>query len=121
MNSKNSTIELTNEERKNTIIMNGQKCKLSNSSHVFDCHCNECYHNIKSYLGKEVGKMYKYTGKFAPVYLQDKKVEVLHFCADENDKTSSCECFLKLYGGEGGQVEWIPRREILYNLEEVSN
>jgi len=27
--------------------------------------------------------------------------------------------FIRLYGGEGGQVEWISRREILHNLEDV--
>ena len=106
--------------RKQSIIMNGKRCKLSNSKHVFDCHCNECYDNIKGYLGKEVGKIYLYTGKFTPVYLQGKEVIIEKFCADESEKTSSCECIIKLLDGEGGQISWIPREEIINNLRRVS-
>ena len=104
--------------RKESIIMNGEKCKLSNSTHVFDCHCNDCYNNIKGYLGKEVGKTYLYTGTFAPLFLHGKKVIVEHFLTDENEKTSSCECIIKLFGGEGGQISWIPREEIINNLKK---
>lgn len=104
------------EHRRQSIIMNGKQCKYSNSDHVFNCHCNECRDNIKGYLGKEVGKVYLYTGIFAPAFLQGKKITVEHFSTDEFEKTSSCECLIKLLGGEGGQISWIPREEIYHNL-----
>lgn len=113
-------IPLTNEERKATIKMSGEKCSYGSIS-VFDCHCNDCYSHIVSYLGKRKDKKYFYNGKFTPAYMKDKHVVIESFCANENDKTSSCECFIKLFGGEGGHVEWIPRDEIINNLLEVED
>ncbi len=105
------------KQRKESIKMNGKKCQFGSTS-VFDCHCNECYNNIIEYLGKEVGKVYLYNGKFTPEYMRDKRVIIKSFCADEKDETSSCECFIKLADSEYG-AEWIPRKEIIENLIEV--
>ena len=99
--------------RKESIIMNGNRCDLSNSNNIFDCNCNECYNNIKGYLGKKVGKTYLYIGKFAPVFLQGRKVIIERFFVSESEKTSTCECMIKLLNGKGGQISWIPREEII--------
>ena len=108
----------TNKERKKSIVMSGEKCS-SGSKSIFDCHCNDCHNNIIEYLGKKKGEVYFYNGKFAPSYIQDKKIEIVCFSTDEDEETSSCECFIKLFDGEGGQCEWIPRREIIDNLMRV--
>jgi len=110
---------MENKERIKSIKMSGEKCKLSGSTSIFDCHCNDCYNNIVEYLGKKKGKKYFYNGKFTPEYMRNRHVVIEKFCANEDDKTSSCECFIKLFGGEGGQVQWIPREEIISNLLEV--
>ena len=113
-----STLKISNEERKKSIIMSGKECSFGSKS-IFDCHCNDCYDHIIEYLGKKKGEVYFYDGDFARTYIQDKKVKILSFSTDEDDETSSCECFIQLFGGEGGQCEWIPRREIMNNLKEV--
>ena len=113
-----STLKISNEERKKSIIMSGKECSFGSKS-IFDCHCNDCHNHIIEYLGKKKGEVYFYDGDFAKTYIQDKKVKILSFSTDEDDETSSCECFIKLFDGEGGQCEWIPRREIMNNLKEV--
>ena len=113
-------IPLTNEERKATIKMSGEKCKTYGSTSIFDCHCNDCYENISGYLGKKKGRKYLYTGKFTPEYMRGKHVIIKSFCAYENDKTSSCECFIKMADKEYG-CEWIPRDDIINNLLEVAD
>ena len=115
----NQGIEVCNGCRKKSIKMSGEKCS-SGSKSIFDCHCNDCHNHIIEYLGKKKGEVYFYNGQFSETYIQDKKVEIIRFSTDEDEKTSSCECFIKLHGGEGGQCEWIPRREIINNLIEVS-
>ncbi len=112
-------MEMSNEERKKSIIMSGKKCSFGSKS-IFDCHCNDCHNHIIEYLGKKKGSIYLYTGRFASTYIQDKKIEIVCFSTDEDEKTISCECFIKLLNGTGGQCEWIPRREIISNLEESS-
>ena len=67
-------------------------------------------------LGKKKGKIYKYTGKFTKEYLRDRLVVIIKFCVDYDDKPSTCEAFIKLKGGSGGQCEWIPRNEIINYL-----
>jgi len=107
--------------RAKTIKMNGKKCKYSGSDSVFDCHCNECRDNIVEYLGKKIGETYKYTGKFAPAYMYNQEVIIDKFSTTAEDKTSSCEAVIKLKGGTGGQVEGIPREEIINNLEFIND
>ena len=103
---------MTNKERIKTIKMSGEKCRFGNKS-ILDCHCDDCHSHIIGYLGKEKGKVYKYTGRFAPAYLHDKEVFIDSFSTNEKEKTSSCEAFISLKGGTGGQVGWIPRDEII--------
>ena len=104
------------EDRIKSIKMSGDKCKLSGSKSILDCHCNECSDNVIEYLGKKKGKIYKYTGKFTKEYLRDRLVVIIKFCVDYDDKPSTCEAFIKLKGGSGGQCEWIPRNEIINYL-----
>jgi len=113
-------VETELSQRAKSIKMSGEKCSFGETS-VFNCHCNDCYNHIGEYLGKKKGQKYFYNGKFAPTYIQDKEVIIHHFSTDERDKTSSCECMIKLFGGEGGQVEWIPREEIINNLLEIKD
>ncbi len=109
---------MSNEERKKSIVMSGKRCSFGSKS-IFDCHCNDCHNNIIEYLGKKKGEVYFYNGRFAKTYIQDKKVKIDCFSTDEDEKTSSCECFIQLLDGTGGQCEWIPRREIISNLVAV--
>lgn len=102
-------------DRAKTIKMSGKKCNFGSSS-VFNCHCNICRDNIVEYLGKKKGLKYLYTGKFAPEYMRNKEIEIIHFSTTEEDETSSCEAFIKLCDGSEGQCEWIPREEIKNKL-----
>ena len=110
---------MKNEERIKTIKMSGKSCKLSGSKSILDCHCNECYENVIEYLGKKKGEAYKYTGKFALEYIRGKEIIIDHFSTNEQNETASCEAFIRLKGGTDGQVEWIPRNEIVNNLEKI--
>ncbi len=74
---------------------------------------------LKMYLGKKKGGKYLYNGKFTPEYMRDRLIIIEKFSTDEDEETSSCECFIRLFDGEGGQVQWIPREEILNNLLDV--
>ena len=112
-------MNLTNKERIKSIKMSGEKCKYSGSTSILDCHCNECHDNIIGYLGKKKGGKYLYNGKFTPEYMRDRLIIIEKFSTDEDEETSSCECFIRLFDGEGGQVQWIPREEILNNLLDV--
>ena len=78
---------------------------------------NKQYDNIKEYLGKNKTDEYIYTGKFAPTYLFNQKVKILSFFPNEG---STCEAFIELVGGSGGQCDWIPREEIINNLTPLS-
>lgn len=111
---------MNREERIKSIKMSGKKCKLSNNDSIFKCHCNHCNDNIIEYLGKKKGVRYLYTGKFTPEYMRDKHVFIRNFCIDENDKTSSCECFIEMADVKYG-CEWIPRKEIVENLIEIND
>ena len=92
---------------------NEKKCKL-NKSEFPDCHCDECYHNVEEYLGKVKGKVYLYTGDRIQ-YMQNKKVTIESFLPG-GDEHKTCEAFIKLFGGTGGQCDWIPKKEIINNL-----
>ena len=102
------------DERIKSVKTNGKKCEVYKSTFP-DCHCNECYRNITEYLGKKKGEKYKYTGKFAAPYFYNQEVVIDHFSVGD-EITHSCEAFIQLFGGTGGQVEWIPRNEIINNL-----
>ena len=112
-------IPLTNGERKATIKMSGEKCKTYGSTSVFDCHCNDCHNHIVEYLGKKKGKKYLYSGDFKDT-IKNMEVVIMSFSTDEDENTSSCECFVRLADSEYC-YEWIPREHIFYNLEEVKN
>lgn len=71
------------------------------------------YEAIQEYLGKNKKDIYLYTGKFAPDYIRNQKVKILNFFPNDG---STCEAFIQLYGGEGGQCENIPREEVKNNL-----
>lgn len=73
------------------------------------------YDAIEEYLGKNKKDVYLYTGKFAPGYMRNRKVQIISFLPG-GQESSSCEAFIKLYGGSGGQVEWIPKAELINNL-----
>jgi hypothetical protein len=76
---------------------------------------NEEYDAIDTYLGKNKTDTYLYTGKFAPVYMQNKKVKIVSFLPG-GEEHNTCEAFIKLEGGSGGQCEWIPKKELINNL-----
>ena len=106
---------MTNKERIKTIKMSGEKCSFGSKS-ILDCHCDDCHSHIIEYLGKKKGKVYKYTGKHTASYLHNQRVFIERFSTDEDEITNSCEAFICLYKGSGGQCEWIPRNEIIENL-----
>lgn len=108
---------MENKERIKTIKMSGEKCKLSGSKSILDCHCNDCHNHIIEYLGKKKGNKYFYTGNFKDT-IKDREVVITHFSTDENEETSSCECFVRLANSEYC-YEWIPRKEIIENLVEI--
>ncbi len=113
-------MQISNKERTDSIIMSGEKCSFGSKS-VFDCHCNACFSHIIGYLGKKKGEKYFYNGSFAPQYIRNRDVKILSFFFAEEEEPSSCECFIQLFDGEGGQCEWIPRKEIINNLLEIKN
>ena len=116
---KEIKIPLTNEERIKSIKMSGKKCKTSGSTSVLNCHCNDCHNHIIEYLGKKKGKKYLYTGNFKDT-IKDREVIITHFSTDEDEETSSCECFVKMANSEYC-FEWIPRKDIFHNLKEIKN
>jgi len=79
---------------------------------------DEEYNKIEEYLGKNKKDVYLYTGNFAPEYMRNQKVKIESFLPG-GAEYSTCEAFIRLVGGTGGQVEWIPKREIINNL--ISN
>lgn len=102
--------------KKPELTTNKNKCSLSKSEYP-DCGCNECRGNVIGYLGKEKGKIYLYTGNFAGTYLHNQRVFIERFSPwIYTEKPSSCEAFICLDGGSGGQCDWIPREEIINNL-----
>ncbi len=113
-----SKIPLTNEERIKSIKMSGKKCSFGKTS-ILDCGCNDCHNNIIEYLGKKVGKKYLYIGKFKDT-IENREVVIIHFSTDEDDETSSCECWVRRADSENC-YQWIPRRDIFYNLKEIKN
>ena len=109
---------MKNKERIESIKMSGEKCSFGNTS-ILNCHCNDCHNHIIEYLGKKKGKKYLYTGNFKRD-LKNREVVIESFSTDENEETSSCECFVRLASSEYLYV-WIPRREIINNLIEIKD
>jgi hypothetical protein len=75
---------------------------------------------IVEYLGKNLKDTYLYTGDFVK-WLNNKKVIILRFneATAGEEKTYSCEAFIQLADGQGWNVDWIPREEIINNLVKV--